>query len=264
MKNYTVQQGDDIETVAFENGILPERIWDLDENEELRELRVDPCLLRPGDEIVIPDAEPKDESLPTGERHVFRRKGAHGLRIAFTQEDELLADVPFVLKLETRDGAALREITSTTNADGELLEIIPANAMQGEVVLNPGEEAEQVIPIRLGNIDPLDEGFLGAQAMLNNLGYFSGNEDDGIGDVTRAAVRAFQEDNCLELLPEDATEIDEFTLAAIEEAYFLPADASGEDYEDGWEDEDFAADLDAEEEEELSEEEEDVPSPGVE
>ena len=254
MKTYQVQQGDDLETIAYEHGVTPDRIWDLEDNEELREKRLDPCLLRAGDELTIPDPITNEWEIETETHHRFRMSGGTvDLNIAFTHDDEALADTPYSLTMVKKDGSELPEITGQTDGDGVLFRKIPIDVTEGEVALNPDTDDEQIVPFRLGEIDPSDEGYRGVQALLNNLGYDCGSEDDELGEKTRGAVRAFQEDHMLEPIADDADEIDEFTLEAIEAEYYLWLDDPDETYEDDEEDDETKAELDAEEEEDLEE-----------
>ncbi len=222
-KKHSVVQGEDIDSIAYEYGFLPDTIWDHKANEPLREKRKDPAVLKEGDEVNIPKLKSREETVQTGETVTFRRKGAMAvLRIRFTDDDAPRANIPYIFKIVTRCGASVPDVSAKTDKDGFLAEVVPPNTTEGEIVLNPGED-EEYVPFRLNYINPVDDGFQGVQSMLNNMGYYCGDADDLLGELTIAAVREFQKERMnLEedkLLPETATKIDNDTLTAIEKAY---------------------------------------------
>ena len=89
MKIHVVKQGEDIDTIAYQYGMNPDTIWNDDKNSELKEKRESGNVLMPGDEIVIPDPETKEEEIVTGEKHRFRRVGTHSkLQLQFFDEEE--------------------------------------------------------------------------------------------------------------------------------------------------------------------------------
>ena len=66
--------------------------------------------------------------------------------------------------------------------------------------------------LKLGHMDPVSEN-TGVQAILNNLGYDAGAENDGtIDEQFKAALMAFQSDNDLE----PTGEIDDDTRSLLE------------------------------------------------
>ncbi len=222
-KTRTVDQGEDIDSIAYECGFHPDTIWDHKANKELREKRKDPSVLKEGDKVKIPELEPRERKVQTGETVTFHRKGVpSALRITFSDDDGPRAKLPYIFKIVTRCGTEIPDVAAETDDKGFLVEAIPPNTTEGEIILNPGEDEEHV-PFRLGYLDPVDEGYQGVQSMLNNMGYYCGDEDDALGELTIAAVREFQETHMKltgeELLPLDVTAIDEDTLKAIEEAY---------------------------------------------
>lgn len=220
MKKHKVIQGEDIDSLAFEYGFHPDTLWEYSGNNQLREKRDNPNVLKKDDIVVIPDLKPFNSTAQTGARHTFLRKGVPAaLRIQFCEDREPSSGVPYILKIKTHCNTIMPDVTSETDNDGFLVEAIPPNTTQGEIILDPGEN-EEIIPFQLGQIDPIDEGFRGIQAMLNNLGYFCGEEDDEIGEMTKDAIKAFQEDNNLEIMNDDSTEISQETLIALQKEYF--------------------------------------------
>ena len=96
-------------------------------------------------------------------------------------------------------------------------EKIPPDASKGIIVLDEGEN-EEVYEIMLGHIDPIDTPS-GIKARLENLGYECGEDDNTLDQMTIEAIRMFQADNDLKILPSDFTEIDQDTLDKLEELY---------------------------------------------
>lgn len=83
-KKHKVCQGECIESLADRYGFFPETLWKHSENSELRKLRDDQNILQPGDVVMIPDLEMREESAATEKLHKFRRKGVPAkLRIVF-------------------------------------------------------------------------------------------------------------------------------------------------------------------------------------
>ena len=221
MKIHKVEQGDDLDTIAYQYGINPETIWNHEKNAELKEKRESGYVLMSGDEVVIPDPETKEEEVLTGEKHRFRRVGTHSkLQLQFFDKKENpRANITYLLKIVTADNENIPAKKGSMDGDGFLTEIIPSNTDEGVVILDPGE-TEDIIPFKLGHLNPVDEGISGVKARLINLGYNCGNpNDDTIDYTTREAIRAFQEDNDLELLAANSDEISDETIKELKKQY---------------------------------------------
>ena len=106
----------------------------------------------------------------------------------------------------------------STDGDGFLIATIPPDAAIGEIRLGEGEK-EALVGVNLGCIDP-PETITGIQARLNNLGYFCGNEDGVLGEMTRSALQAFQEDSGLAVMDDEAATVDGDTIKKLEAAHF--------------------------------------------
>ncbi len=218
-RKYTVKQGDCISSIAFAHDLFPETIWDHPGNADLKKKRKDPNALFPGDQVVIPEKEQREEQCEADQKHRFRRKGVpERLRMQFVDEDDKPRKaVPYVLAIKTKSGRPVPLKTGKTDNDGFLEETIPPDATEGEITLGE-EDDEEVIEIMLGHLDPIDT-ISGVKARLNNLGYECGEEDGEFDRQTRQAVREFQRDYDLEEIKDDAEEIDKKTLDKIEEVY---------------------------------------------
>jgi len=209
MPDYTVRQGDCVESIAQAHGLFWETIWNDAKNAELRKKRDDPNVLLPGDVLFVPEKRLKEETRATDQRHRFKRKGVPSmLRIVLRDEDDKpRAGVAYVL---TIDGQNRR---GTTNGDGLLEEPIPPNAKEGKLIVGEGEDAEEY-ELELGRLDPVDDP-AGAQARLANLGYDVGPIDGTIGPRTRGAIQEFQRDHGLKA----TGELDETTQRKLQEVH---------------------------------------------
>ncbi len=222
---YKVKQGDCISSIAYKYNFFPKTIWDHPDNAEIKKLRKNPNALFPGDEIVIPDKELKEEQCQAEQKHSFKRKGVpEKLRIQFLTGDEdddaPRKGIPYTLDITTKSGRSVPQIKGKTDNKGFLEEDIPPDAYKGKVVLDEGED-EEVHEYLLGHIDPIDT-ISGVRARLENLGFDCGGYGDKLDEMTIEAIRNFQADHDLETLPDDFKDfkdIDQDTLDKLEELY---------------------------------------------
>ncbi len=195
---HEVAQGDCIESIAQRYGFLPATIWDHPDNAALKRERKDPDVLLPGDVVVVPDRQPKEEPCPPEQKAGFRRKGVPAmLRIRLLDDDgKPRSGAHYTLDVDGHltDGM--------TDGDGKIEHPIPPGARSGSLTV----EDTDFIPLELGALDPPDT-LSGVQGRLRNMGYPCGvtGESD---DATRDAIRSFQKENGLEETgePDDATQ----------------------------------------------------------
>src|SRR5260221_10827273 len=126
---YKVEAGDCISSLAFDNGLLPDTIWNHPDNAHLRCRQRN--ILLPGDEVVIPDVELKEVSGATDKRHCFVRKQVREILRVVVHDamDKPLANMKYTL---TIDGSPSSGETST---EGLVQVPIPANARTGKLVV---------------------------------------------------------------------------------------------------------------------------------
>ncbi|HJZ84395.1 MAG TPA: peptidoglycan-binding protein [Polyangia bacterium] len=187
---HTVEQGEHLSRIAVQYGfsdIAP--IWDHPDNADLKNLRKNPNVLAPGDEVVIPDKVEKVHHAQTGQSLRFQIK-LPKLKIRFKLLDlfgQPLANTECELAL-----AGMSE-TLTSDGDGMIEKEVSASAELGR--LKVGETEWE---IRIGHLDPIEEPS-GLRARLNNLGYYVGEGDDeGVDpEQLRFAIELFQRDNDL-------------------------------------------------------------------
>jgi len=173
--NYIVKQGDHLTKLARTYGFADyHTIWDAPENQSLKDQRKNPNILYPGDNLVIPDKETKEESRPTEKKHTFKvQRDKLMLRIVLLDMDKKpMAGHACTLMVETESK------NFTTKSDGLLEEEISAQAVTGKLrdKGKPGSSSStpRDIPIKIGHLDPIDT-VSGQIARLNNLGYNAGD-----------------------------------------------------------------------------------------
>jgi hypothetical protein len=185
-KKYKVKEGDCIASIAFDNDLFPETIWNDTANAALKKTRENPNVLAVGDIVVIPDKVVQIVDCASDNKHQFLRKGVpEKLTMRFLDE----AGGPRIgVKYRLDIDGELRQ--GTTGSRGEIEHVIPPNARQGKLYLDEGE-AEELLMLDIGTLPPLSE-TLGVQKRLSNL-RFECLEDDGVfGEKTEIALKAFQ------------------------------------------------------------------------
>lgn len=185
--NHSVREGETIASIAAKHGLLPETVWDDPANAQLKEERGDPNILFPGDVVVVPDKQAKEESGATEQRHRFRtHRGTVTLRLVLHDAgDEPIAGEACTLVVGERS------FELTTDGDGMIEQVVTAGEQDGKLLVG-----ERVLPLKIGHLDPIDE-HAGQQERLTNLGYRAGKEDDADDPLFRSAVEEFQCDHDL-------------------------------------------------------------------
>lgn len=188
---HVVKAGDCLYRIAQQYGFADwQIIYDHPDNADFRELRPNPNVIFPGDEIHIPDPEPKQVSLSTTQQHKIRlTRPPIMLRIELRDElDELLADKAFMLEF----GESVYE--GTTTGEGLLEQKVRASEEQGQLTvwMTDDREGERYCwDIAIGHLDPVEE-LIGVRQRLNNLGFYCEPDGDEIDDSLRLALRGFQ------------------------------------------------------------------------
>lgn len=190
---HTVEQGECLSSIAHNNGFSDWRIiYNHPQNADFRELRPNPNVIYPGDQLYVPDPEPKNESGGTEQDHIYQLTGEPTL-LRIVLDDE--TGQPFSNhKYELTIGD--RVYAGTTDGDGLLEhEILPTDSTGQLVIWRMQDEVSAGITwvLEIGGLDPVGT-TTGVQARLDNLGYDSGPVDGIQGPITTAAVREFQED----------------------------------------------------------------------
>ncbi|MBV9763681.1 MAG: peptidoglycan-binding protein [Acidobacteriaceae bacterium] len=183
MGKMTVDLGDSIPSIAKQNGFFWETIWNHGQNAALKAKRKDPNILFPGDEVFVPELLLKEETRPTNAKHKFKLKGEQvKFKLQLLMLGEPRKNEPYTLLI---DG---KPYQGTTDGEGKLEHVLPADAQGGKLILRAGKEQ---YPVRVGHLNPIDE-ISGVQQRLNNLGFQAGDEDGQMNDSLKAALSAFQ------------------------------------------------------------------------
>ena len=216
-KDYKVREGDCVSSSAAAHGFFWETIWNDPKNAELKKRRGDPNVILPGDLVHIKDKVDGGRPAATEQTHRFVRRGVPAilrLRLVeaaaepapevaqktatvgpgmhreaaptvISRQDEPRANVPYELRI----GVSTR--TGKTDPDGVLEELISPLVRSAVLVLFPGTAEEEVHPLSLGRIDPV-ESLRGVRDRLRNLGYPVDRGDEMTASLG-VALRAFQE-----------------------------------------------------------------------
>jgi N-acetylmuramoyl-L-alanine amidase len=206
MPEYRVHQGDCIWSIAKTAGLLPMTIWNHPNNSALKAKRKDPNILFPGDVVFVPGLAAAEFVRPVDRTHKFQLDGFRAkLRIRLLDDGAPRADEKYTLNVGGK------RTNGQTDSNGWITENVSAHAKEGMLFLQDGHEQ---YPIRLGELDPVDE-VSGIQARLRNLGFYGGDIDGEMDDATSAAISLFQKDNQLE----ETGAADSATQAALKSAY---------------------------------------------
>jgi N-acetylmuramoyl-L-alanine amidase len=188
--SHTVQQGEHLSSIAEKYGFRTyQTIWNHSDNAQLKNKRVNPNVLYPGDVLFIPDKTLRTEAIATGAVHVFQVM-ASNLRLSITIRDRAGKRLPNIACELEVDG---QKIQLTTNGDGHVEQAIPRGA-QGGTFRVPDLNIES--PVKIGHLDPMEEksGFAGR---LRNLGYYRGDLENIDQDQLLSAIEEFQCDSGL-------------------------------------------------------------------
>lgn len=206
---HRVRQGDCVVGIAYDNGLLPDHVWDHRQNQELKRRRADRNVLLPGDRVYVPNKRPKVESIATGAQHTYRKKGTpERFQLQMMRNGQPRAGIPYLLDIP---GAKPRQ--GTTDGDGWIRASIPPNAKKGTLTLR--DEQDEVYELLLGHLDPKDD-LAGVQKRLMNLGYFTGEPDGKTSPETEQALRTYQGANGLSV----TGKADEDTIKALKNDHY--------------------------------------------
>ena len=187
--DWIVEEGDSIDSIAYQTGHFWQTLWTLPANAELKAARANRTVLRIGDRVTVPDLRAKQESRKTDLVHRFVRKGVPA-EMAFVVRDHsgaALAGRPYRLRV----GSRLYQ--GQTDQDGGLRHAVIPIASQARLEIESGRADKPPLSwtISIGRLHP-PETILGLQQRLANLGYFTARQDGAISDRLKDAIRLFQ------------------------------------------------------------------------
>jgi hypothetical protein len=213
-QDYTVNSGDCMSSIAYENGFYWKTLWNLPQNSALKAQRKNPNVLMTGDVVHIPDLTVRQEPGATEATHKFMLKGVpeifHIRLLDAKHKPRANLDYVIVIEGKSRRGK--------TDAQGGITESIPPNARTGKLTfaepqymnkkgkLVPAKPKNQVMRLQLGNLNPIAE-VSGLKARLANLGFYHGAIDENINAATKHAISDFQRKKGLPVtgIADDAT-----------------------------------------------------------
>ena len=182
-RTHTVDEGEDIVSIAQKYRTYADAIWKFPGNAKLREQRQNPFVLNPGDVLQIPGDDPKKVAVATDKKHTFRRKNVKETLIIFLERNgKPRAGLPYVLTVEDR------RFKGSTGSDGKLEQAVLPTDRKGKLIVKTPDGDEEY-PLELGFLDPVTEDS-GLRARLYNLGYLldEGADERGL----EAAIERFQ------------------------------------------------------------------------
>jgi hypothetical protein len=182
-KTHTVRAGDSTESVAYDNGLFWETVWNDPANADLKAKREQPNILEEGDALFVPDKRLKYEPGATDLRHRFRRKGVPSvLRVRLLEYSEPRVGVEYIVRFGDKS------ISGKTDGDGWVRCYLMPDVEKGSLTLDTGE----VYNFEIGTVRPV-RSLRGVQNRLRNLGEYSGPIDGEMNDDLRQSLERFQQ-----------------------------------------------------------------------
>ncbi|MCB9845169.1 MAG: peptidoglycan-binding protein [Phycisphaeraceae bacterium] len=185
MGEQIVRQGEHVPGLAREAGLAgPESVWDHPENKALKDLRKDPCILAPGDSVMVPDKILGEVSRAVDARHRFRLH---------------LPVLTLGLEFQRWDAQPIDAGKATATVDGATAALETEKPNRVRATIAPAASAATIrlgqkeIQVGIGRLDPIDTDS-GLRERLVNLGYLTG---DPALDEIRLGVEEFQLENGL-------------------------------------------------------------------
>lgn len=169
MPYHVVQQGETLGSIAHRCGVTPESVWDASENAELRELRGEGNILRPGDVLFVEEGEPPlIESLDVGGSNRFKAQiPMHWINLNFDHNGEPVANESYELVAEGQ------RLEGTSDGQGRVRLSLRVTSRRARLTF-PGRRLSYQLDV--GGLDPIEE-MTGVQTRLRQLGFFGGEID---------------------------------------------------------------------------------------
>jgi hypothetical protein len=182
-KQIRANEGDSVESIAFAHGHFWQTVWDYPANAQLKAVRKEPNILEEDDLVMVPDLREKHVDEPVDHRYRFKRNGVPSmLRVRMMDWDE--PRVGLAYKVTVKD----RVTTGTTDGGGWVRCYLLPDATGG-VLKFPG--TGESYEFSIGDVRPYTS-IRGAQARLNNLGFYPGPMDGEESPEFDASLRMFQ------------------------------------------------------------------------
>lgn len=197
---YTVAAGDCIHSIAYRAGVPFQRLWDT--NGTLKNLRKDPAVLAPGDQVAIPAKRTaKVAKKKTGATHTFRRKEtSRNYRMQILMGEKVREDVACEVAVDGKDVPVKKsgqwvEFPIRPDAKEAVVKLAVVHGVKESP--QAGEKLEY--KIKLGHLRPVDTPE-GQEDRLRDLGYYLA-WPEGATPALADVLRLFQ--LCQKLDPAD-------------------------------------------------------------
>jgi N-acetylmuramoyl-L-alanine amidase len=196
---YTVRQGDYLAKIAKDHGFANWRtIYDDSHNQGFKQKRPNPNLIYPGDQLFIPEPQPKTVQVQTNQLRRFTlTKDVVSLYLNLVDAQRNALDI---LKYEL---STIQETMTRKKSDpgweslgqGVVQETFGRPETRATLKVWTTNEAatnpDFTYTLMIGHLDPIEQ-ITGVQARLNNLGFDCGAVDGNCGPRTQDALKAFQ------------------------------------------------------------------------
>ncbi len=191
-RTHIVKQGENLNRIAKRYGFGRwQELYSLPDNTKFRQLRPNPNILNPGDEIAIPEPTPVEFLVAPNQKHTFI---ARRLVTRFQMQllNEGVEQLPFA-NARFRLKADSLSIDETSDASGWIHAELPLDTEHCQLELWADDDATEplVWQLCIHHLDPVNTQ-TGTQARLHNLG-FDCPFDDEDGDKTSEALALFQQ-----------------------------------------------------------------------
>jgi hypothetical protein len=194
---HTVKQGERMATIASQYKFLRwQTLWDFAGNADLKDLRQNPNILFPDDEVVIPTKLKREAEVVGGKAKYLVKCGRETLRVGFAVGWDWVERVSYTAKPDTGGP----DLTDFLDSDGWMRIDVPPNTSQVQVALwtDDPDTPFATYELKVGELDPVRE-VTGVQARLASLGYYDGPIDGDAGEMTAAAIAQFRREYGLPL-----------------------------------------------------------------
>jgi hypothetical protein len=184
---HQVAQGESVESIAYEAGLLAETVWNDPANADLKKTRTSLHVLFPGDSLYVPDIQTKVVPCATGQKYTFKRKGIPSrLKVRFLVENKPRAGAAYQLVIDGGD-----PIQGSTTGAGDVDQ--PIDPLAQSATLHFVDDPDEVVySLQLRYLNPIDT-VSGARERLRNLGYEAGPPGDDPDSFLAAALAEFQQ-----------------------------------------------------------------------
>jgi hypothetical protein len=192
---HTVAAGDCISSIAFAAQLPIDMVWNAPQNKDLKNRRKDPCVLMPGDHVIIPPKRVKVDKRKTQFTHQYRVKPLppREYKLQILLGDKPRQDVDYEVMIDGQPGVLKQ-------AGPWISFLIPPDAKVARITLKfiRGRKLSKILlekfeyTVQLGHLRPAAADTPGGiEDRLRNLGYYACWEE-GVTPSLEKVLRLFQ------------------------------------------------------------------------